>query len=224
MNMTEIKGAYRKAFSTMRIYRNLITFLLITNVVFFLFGQWMIAKGMPGVVEFRTEVMKNIPDLLYLKPLSGALAPSLILKIIYTFIFNLLVGAFLTTTLPGVVFFLPYVISVMRAWSIGVIFYGLTSHPLLEIAFYGTFILEFGAYVLSAAAGIDIGLALLNPARKGVESRREAFRISTRSAYSLYLLVATLLLVGAVWEMGWLHLASAYVPHELSLPATTDML
>ncbi|MCP3678241.1 MAG: hypothetical protein GY721_11830 [Deltaproteobacteria bacterium] len=224
MNITEIKGAYRNAYSIMHNYRNLITFLLITNVVFFFFGQWMIAQEIPGVVEFRKEVMKNIPDLLYLKPLSGALAPSLILKIIYTFIFNLSVGAFLTTTLPGVVFFFPYVISVMRAWSIGVIFYGLTAHPLLAIAFYGTFILEFGAYVLSAAAGIDMGLALLNPARKGVENRRDAFRIATKSAYSLYLIIATLLLIGAIWEMGWLHLASAYVPHDLSLPAKTDML
>ncbi|MFQ5585686.1 MAG: stage II sporulation protein M [Thermodesulfobacteriota bacterium] len=224
MTFTDIKESYRRAFSLAGDYKNLLTFLALTNIVFFFFGQWMIAQEIPGVVEFRKEVMKNIPDLLYLKPLAGPLAPSLILKIIYTFIFNLSVGAFLTTTAPGVVFFLPYLVSVMRAWSIGVIFYGLIPHPLLAIAFYGTFILEFGAYVISAAAGIDIGLSLLLPSRKGKSTRSDAFRTAFKNTYALYLIVATLLLLGAVWEMAWLHIASIYLPHDLSLPGNKDML
>jgi len=224
MTVADIKQSYRQAFSLMGSYKNLITFLAVTNVIFFFFGQWMIAQEIPRVVEFRGEVLKNLPDLLYLKPLTGTLAPFLIMKIFYVFIFNLTVGALLTTTVPGVIFFFPYLICVMRAWSVGVIFYGLMPHPLLSVAFYGTFILEFSAYVLSAAAGIDIGLALLFPNRKGTTSRKYAFHGAVKNAYSLYLIIATLLLIGAIWEIGWLHLASTFLPHDLPLPETSGML
>jgi hypothetical protein len=224
MVIQNIKDSYKIALDIAKNYKNLIIFLALTNIVFFFFGQWMVAQELPGVIEFRKEVLKNLPELFYLKPITGPLAPYIILKIIYTFIFNLTVGAFLTTTAPGAIFFLPYIISVLRAWSIGVIFYGLLSNPIMVIAFYGTFILEFGAYILSAAAGIDIGLSILMPSRKGKIKRKDAFRAALNDSFSLYLLIATLLLLGAIWEMGWLHFASLQAAENLTLTNSLDML
>lgn len=224
MVMQNIKDSYVRALYIAKNYKNLIIFLALANIVFFFFGQWMVAQELPGVIEFRKEVLKNLPELLYIKPITGPLAPYVILKIIYTFIFNLTVGAFLTTTAPGAIFFLPYIISVLRAWSIGVIFYGLLSNPIMVIAFYGTFILEFGAYVLSAAVGIDIGLSILIPSRKKMTKRKDAFKVALVDAFYLYLLIATLLLLGAIWEMGWLHFAGLQATENLNLTNSMDML
>ena len=205
MNMAKIKDVYVKAWQKTKEFKTLITFLIITNIVFLLFGQWMIATDVPGAVEFKKEFLKQLPEMGYLKPLVGPLAPYLSLKIAYTFLFNLTVGAFLSTTIPGIIFFLPYLIAVFRAWVIGVIFYNTTPTTLHFVIFYGTFILEFGGYVFSSAAGINIGLSILNPAWKGKETRREAFKAAINDAKLLFVIVATLLFLGAVWEMSWLH-------------------
>lgn len=204
--MGKIKEVYLKAWQKTKELRTLITFLIITNIVFLLFGQWMIATGVSGAVEYKNEFLKKLPEMGYLKPLAGPLAPYLSLKIAYTFLFNLTVGAFLSTTIPGIIFFLPYIITVLRAWVVGVIFYGATTSTLHLLVFYGTFVLEFGGYVFSSAAGINIGLAILNPAWKGKETRLIALKAAINDAALLFVIAATLLFLGAVWEMSWLHL------------------
>lgn len=203
--MKNIKELYFAAWQKTKELKTIIIFLVITNIVFLFFGQWMVATEVPGAVEFKKEFMKQLPEAGYLKPLSGPLAPYLVLKIIYTFLFNLTMGAFLSTTVPGVVFFLPYLITVFRAWVVGVVFYGTTPTPLHLAIFYGTFILEFGGYVFSSAAGINIGLALLKPGWKGANTRLQAFKAALSDAKLLFVIAATLLFAGAVWEMGWLH-------------------
>lgn len=201
----KIKGGYLKAWEKTKELKTLITFLVITNIVFLFFGQWMIATGVSGAVEYKNEFLKKLPEMGYLKPLTGPLAPYLPLKIAYTFLFNLTVGAFLSTTVPGIIFFLPYIITVLRAWVVGVIFYGVTTTPLHLIVFYGTLVLEFGGYVFSSAAGINIGLAILNPAWKGKETRLLSLKSAVNDAALLFVIAATLLFLGAVWEMSWLH-------------------
>ncbi|HBR17682.1 MAG: hypothetical protein A3G39_02465 [Deltaproteobacteria bacterium RIFCSPLOWO2_12_FULL_43_16] len=210
MNMAKIKELYRQAWQKTKELKSLIIFLIITNIVFLFFGQWMVANGVPGAVELKAEVLKELPDMGYLKPLTGPLAPYLSLKITYTFFFNLIFGAFLSTTVPGIIFFLPYLIAVFRAWVVGVIFYGTMPTNMHAVVFYGTFILEFGGYVFSSAAGINIGLSLLNPLWKGKKTRLEALKAAIEDAKLLFVLVATLLLLGAIWEMGWLHYFGVY--------------
>ena len=218
MNMARIKDVYVKAWEKTKELKTLTIFLIVTNIVFLFFGQWMIANGIPGVVELKKEFLKQLPEMGYLKPLSGPLAPYLSLKIAYTFLFNLIFGALLSTTAPGIIFFFPYIITVFRAWVIGVIFYGTMSTPIHYVIFYGTFILEFGGYVFSSAAGINIGLSLLNPIWKGKETRLEAFKAAIKDAILLLVITATLLFLGAVWEMSWLHFfglhAEKFIPLE----------
>lgn len=205
ITMKKIKEVYIKAWEKTKELKTLITFLIITNIIFLLFGQWMVAHGVAGAVEFKKEFLKQLPEMGYLKPLAGPLAPYLPLKIAYTFLFNLMVGALASTTIPGIIFFLPYLITVFRAWVVGVIFYGITTTPLHFVIFYGTLVLEFGGYVFSSAAGMNIGLAILNPAWKGKETRLLSFKSAVSDAVLLFVFAATLLFLGAVWEMSWLH-------------------
>jgi len=192
--------------------KRLIIFFLAAHAVFLCLGMITMNRQMPGVLALRAELMKEIQGLFYIKPLTGPLASSLLLKIIYTFGFNLIFGAFISTTLSGLVFFVPYVIAVWRSFIIGVLFYGMDSSPLQSIVFFGTAILEFGAYSLSSALGTDIGLSLLFPGRKGTASRREAVRTTIKEGMWLYLIVIVLLFIGAIWEISWLHYLGPLVP------------
>jgi hypothetical protein len=191
--------------------KRLIIFFAIVHVVFLLFGQWMVAKGVPAVLVLREEQMKELQNLMYLKPLTGPLAKSLLLKIGYTAFFNIVLGAFISTTVLGVVFFFPYIIAVWRGFIIGVLFYGLDATPFKSTVFYGTFLLEFGAYSISSAIGTDIGLGLIWPGRRGLKGRMEAFRASVADAKKLYFLIALILAVAAIWEIGWLHYLGPFI-------------
>lgn len=203
--LKKFKNLLAEAFDVARRRKNLIVFFAATHVVFLLFGQWMVANGVSGAMILREEQMKMIHDLPFLKPLTGMLSDSLFLKIAYTFFFNLVFGAFFSTTLMGFVFFLPYVVAVWRSFIIGILISGLDITAFKFIIFYGTFILEFGAYCLSSVVGTDIGLSIMWPSRKGTTSRKEAFLISIREGKRLYLLVMIILFLAAIWEMGWLH-------------------
>lgn len=210
--MFDIRGFFAGPLESLKRMKGLVMFFMATHVVFLVFGQWMVAKGYPTVVELRETQLKAIQELMYLKPLTGALAESLVLKILYTFFFNLSFGAFLSTTLGGVLFFLPYVIAVWRAFVIGMLVQGLAISPLMAIVFYATFALEFSAYGLSSAIGTDFGLTLLWPGYRRRETRKEALPLVIKDGARLYVFVIMLLFIGAVWEIGWLHYLGPLIP------------
>lgn len=214
-----IKRYYAEALQTAAKFKNLLVFFVLTHAVFLIFGQWMVASKNPAVLAFRAAQLKEIQNLPYLKPLTGPLADSLTLKILYTFFFNLVFGAFFSTTLTGVVFFFPYMIAVWRSFIVGILVFGLNSNPATVLVFYGTFVLEFGAYCVSSAAGTDLGLAILWPGRKGKATRVEAVRESVRDAAKLYRLVVIILFISAIWEISWLqYLGPLLKPGELPAP------
>jgi uncharacterized membrane protein SpoIIM required for sporulation len=200
-----IGEAYRESIETAKRLKHLLIFFAAAHVIFYVFGEWAVAREFPYVMELRNEQLAELRDMAFIKPLTGPLADNLPLKILYTFFFNLIFGAFVSTTLTGVfLFFLPYVIAVWRGFIIGVLFHGIDSSS-AHLVFYGTFILEFGAYTFSSVAGTDMGLSVLFPGRKGAESRREALMRAWLDAKKLYLFVIVLLAVGAIWEMSLLH-------------------
>lgn len=195
----------KESFEALKRRRNLVVFFAAAHIVFLVFGQWAVSEKIPFVLDLRAQQLKEIQNLSYLKPLTGLLAESLLAKIFYTFFFNLLLGAFFSTTLTGAVFFVPYIIAVFRSFIIGILIFGMDSGAETLVVFYGTFLLEFGAYSISSAAGMDIGLSLLWPMRKKTGSRKEAARIAAQDALKLYVLVIIILLIAAVWEMSWIH-------------------
>ena len=64
-----------------------------------------------------------------------------------------------------------------------------------------TLLLEWGAYVFSAAAGINISLSTIFPSRYQVDSRWIAFKEAWKDAGRIYVIVIILLALGAIWEM-----------------------
>jgi len=199
------KKILEKSINTAIAKRRLIIFFLAAHAVFLTLGMLTLSWQMPGVLAIRAELLQEIQGLFYIKPLTGPLASSLVLKIFYTFSFNLIFGAFISATLTGLVFFVPYLIAVWRSFIIGILFYGMDASPLQTFVFFGTAIFEFSAYSLASALGTDMGLALLFPGRAATKSRAQAVKTTLRKGLWLYVIVVILLFTGAIWEISWLH-------------------
>lgn len=126
--------------------------------------------------------------------------------ILITFTFNLCLGAFLTTTLLGVLPLLGAIgiagVGLLRGFVIGLTYPSVLGYsPLSFIVGVGTLILELSAYVFSSAAGVNISLAPVFPSRYGTESRLKAFKEAWKDAARIFLIVVVLLGLGAIWEM-----------------------
>ena len=135
----------------------------------------------------------------------------LLTAIVMTFLYNLAVGAFLTTTLPGIVPLIGSLgiaaVSFLRGFVVGITYPEiLASTPAGFALGMGTMILELGAYVFSGAAGVNIALAPILPRRYGVESRWAAFKMAWKDAARVFIVVIILLALGATWEMVGLFL------------------
>ncbi len=185
--------------------KRLIIFFLAAHAVFLGLGILTMSWRMPGALALRDELMREVQDLFYVQPITGPLAASLGLKILYTFAFNLIFGAFLSTTVTGLAVFIPYLLAVWRSFIIGLLFWGMDPTPLQSLVFFGTALFEFGAYSFSSALGTDLGLSVFFPSRQNEASRTEALKKAFRQDMHLYIFVALLLLIGAVWEITWLH-------------------
>jgi hypothetical protein len=124
------------------------------------------------------------------------------LLVLEIFFFNLLLSSFVLLTLSGMVFFLfAPVFLVIRVLLWGMLLNQLSTSFLL--AMLPTLILEGEAYVISAVAGVTLGLSWLRPewAFKGQNlSRKGAFRTAVTECVRMYILVIMLLLAGAVVE------------------------
>ena len=179
----------------------------------YLAGWYLISIKSPIAVEtsrgLRESVLTQQPFTSIFQSLQ---AGELVKAILVTFLVNLTSGAFLTTTLPGIV---PLVgslgtiaVTVLRGFVVGITYPEVLSSSFGGFALgLGTMILELGAYVFSGAAGINIALAPILPRRYGVQSRWAAFKMAWRDAAKVYLLVIILLALGAVWEMTGLFVA-----------------
>jgi uncharacterized membrane protein SpoIIM required for sporulation len=135
----------------------------------------------------------------------------LLTAILMTFLYNLTVGAFLTTTLPGIAPLIGSLgiaaVSFLRGFVVGITYPEiLASNPAGFALGMGTMILELGAYVFSGAAGVNIALAPILPRRYGLESRWAAFKMAWKDAARVFIIVIILLALGAIWEMAGLFL------------------
>jgi len=202
----DVAGQFRRSIEAVRRRRNLVIFFALAHVAFFIFGQWVIAQEIPAAVELRRQALGELKDVAYLKPLTGFLGGSIPLQILYTFAFNLIFGAFFTTTATGLVFFMPYLLAVWRGFIVGMLTYGLVDSSGASAALYGTFILEFGAYCLTSAVGTDIGLTLIWPGRRKCATRKEAMREAIRDGADIYFIAIILIFIAAIWEIGSLHI------------------
>jgi uncharacterized membrane protein SpoIIM required for sporulation len=173
----------------------------------YLAGWYLISIKSPIAVEISRGLQESVltqqPFTSILQSLQGG---ELLKAILVTFLVNLTTGAFLTTTLPGIV---PLVgslgtiaVTVLRGFVVGITYPEvLSSSPAGFALGLGTMILELGAYVFSGAAGINIALAPILPRRYGTQSRLMAFKMAWKDTAKIYLIVVIFLALGAAWEM-----------------------
>jgi uncharacterized membrane protein SpoIIM required for sporulation len=125
--------------------------------------------------------------------------PALVLSI---FLFNLLISGFILTTLTGLVFFaLPLAILVWRATIWSMFLSALSTQALLIVL--PTIIFEGEGYVLTATAGVILGLSWLKPSIiYGNEplSRSEALKKALKEAIHIFAWAIIILFVAALIE------------------------
>jgi uncharacterized membrane protein SpoIIM required for sporulation len=100
------------------------------------------------------------------------------------------------------VFLLPLAFLLLDGCTIGASLPGLQgSSPLSVFLFLLMVGLEWVTYVLSAAAGTNVGLAVISPKRVETSSRWAALRHALSQAGSLYVVIVAILAVQAVFEI-----------------------
>ena len=191
-------------------------FLLIAVAMLYVFsflaGSYLVSLQVPFATQLKLGVHQAVltkqPFLFVLDFLKQG---ELLKAIVATFFVNFVMGAFLTTMLPGIVpamggLFIVGV-TLARGFAVGVTYPEvLAASPASFIVGLGTLIFELGAYVFSGAAGMNVALAPFFPQRYGVRTRLAALRAALIEALQVLPIVAVLLLVGAVWEMTGLFL------------------
>jgi len=187
--------------------RTLLFFVAIMYVSSYLAGWYLISIRSPVAVEtaqaITGSVLTETPFTTIIQALQGG---QLLQAVLVTFLLNLTTGAFLTTTLPGIIPLVgalgPIAVTLTRGFVIGVTYPEILASSAAGFALgFGTMVLELGAYVFSGAAGINIALAPIMPRRYGVESRWAAFKMAWKDAAKIYVIVVILLALGAIWEM-----------------------
>lgn len=195
-----------QSLETARRMKNLLYAVAAIYIVSFLTGYILVYFRVPYAVGVAETVRESVSVSPVFTPVLSALREgNLAFAIAYTFLFNLF-GAFLWTTFPGIIplggGLVAAVVSALRGFTIGTgadrVFGASVGYTIAAI---GTLILELGAYVFSAAAGINISLSAVFPRRYRVRSRRTASRMAWRDAARLYVIVVILLVLGAIWEI-----------------------
>jgi hypothetical protein len=193
--------------------RILLLFVALLYIGSYLAGWYLISIRSPIAVEtaqgITASVLTETPFTAIVQSLKGG---ELLQAVLITFLLNLTSGAFVTTTLPGII---PLVgalgtiaITLFRGFAIGVVYPEILASSAAGFAVgFGTLVLEWGAYVFSGAAGIHIALAPIMPRRYGVQSRWAAFKTAWKDTARVYVFVVILLALGAIWEMTGILLA-----------------
>jgi hypothetical protein len=134
-------------------------------------------------------------------------AGRVMLAIGLTFGINLVLGSFVSITLPSLVIpFSGLLVAGLRAVIWGVLFSPQTvragaGEVATAILLAVLLILEGQAYVLAMLGGYFQGRAFLWPQKVGVSRRGQAYWYGVKEQARVYLLVAVVLLVAAVYEV-----------------------
>jgi hypothetical protein len=197
---------FKEAIKVLLKIKKIIFFIAILYVLSFFIGFLLIAIENPFAIQFKNFIIEFISTYQPFSYVLEALKSGNILQaIIFTFLYNLISGAFLSTTLPGLLPFIGAIfislVTFLRGLMIGITYYEIFENfNLLTIVALGTLFLELSAYVFSASAGINISLSIIFPEKYSI-NKFEAFKKSIKDALKIYLIVIILLIFGAMWEM-----------------------
>lgn len=182
--------------------------LVVLNIVYF--GLFLLgfafASCFPQARELMVQEVKQALSEGALSPVHKAYARGNAPKaILLTFTVNLVLGAFVFITLPSLI--LPFsgiLTGSLRAFAWGFIVpLTILSGGVSAIFFFVLLLvlLEGEGYVVAMLASFVQGRALLFPASVGVRKRLQGYTAGLRATATLYLVVATVLAVAALYEV-----------------------
>lgn len=202
-----MKKIFTESFRIAKKLKFIIVINTIITLIAFLIGYLITTSNITGVELFRLSLISSITESEPIQYISELIMYNKVwLAMLLTFGFNLGSAAFLSTTVTGIIFPYPTYVLALRGIVIGFLFAGTMSGFWAIVLFLVTLILEFSAYILSASAGANIGLALLNPKRYHTNKNWKAFGLAWIDVFKLYPLIILLLAIGAVWEIGGIFL------------------
>ena len=175
---------------------NLIYYGLVTGGMIFVVFR-------PSVQQFLLEAVGSAFIEGPLSVVGSAYAGGQVLvAIVLTFIVNLVLGSVLCITVPSLLMpFIGIVIGGLRAVLWGLLLSpGMPELRMAMIPHSATLVLEGQAYILAMLGVYIHGRAFLWPDTAGVASRRQAYLEGVRHTLRLYVLVAIMLAVAAVYE------------------------
>jgi len=184
-----------------------LVFVALLYVASYLAGWYLISIRSPIAVQTAQGVAESVLTQMPFTTIVQSLRTGeLVQAILITFLVNLTTGAFLTTTLPGIIPLIgalgTIAITLIRGFVVGIVYPEILASSIGGFALgFGTMILELGAYVFPGAAGIHVALAPLIPKRYGAQGRWAAFKTAWKNVARVYVIVVILLALGAIWEM-----------------------
>jgi len=196
----------KESINSIRRIKYIIFTVIFLTLISLLVGFYYSNSQIGWIVDLKKMILEQLENFSALETISVYLQDGKVLQaILYTFGFNFVSGSFFATVLTGIFVPLPLFVMIERGIMIGLLYGDTTGSTWYYIIFYGTLILEFGAYVLSTSAGVNIGLSYLFPKRFGTKNRIEAFGKSWIEAGKVMMMVAIVLFIAAVWEIGGLY-------------------
>lgn len=198
---------FRKSLSIVRENRRALIWL---NIGYFgvILASMLIAAGSRELQEALNQQILSAFETGPMAPVLEAYATGQILPaILLTFVINLFAGSFLVLTLPSLVFpFSGMLIGILRAFLWGVLFspqvLDFSANQILAgILAVGLLFLEGEGYVLALFGVYIQGRALIFPAWISETSRLRAYLWGLKHTALIYILVALVLLVAAIYEV-----------------------
>ncbi len=197
-----MKGLFRKAIALVRLHRR--AYLVLNICYYAMVGIAMIAVAShPEVQEMLTQSVLEGFSQGTMAQVAAAYANGAVLQaMLLTFLVNFFLGSFVVLMLPSML--IPFAgvgMGAIRAVLWGLLLAPTT--PELRVAMIphmGTLILEGQGYILAILAAFVLGRAFVSPSSVGATRWLQGYGIGLKQALTLYILVAAVLAVSAVYE------------------------
>jgi hypothetical protein len=199
--------AFREAFTLIRNDRKAFNMINVCYFAVLIIGMLIVRSN----EALQAQLLALVGDAFSTGPmqyLTGAYSNGeIILAIILTFFVNLVLGCFISLTLPSLIIpFSGFVVGVYRALMWGFLFSpdmtGLDlPKVLLGIGIGLLLIFEGEAYVLGLFAVFIQSRAWVKPASAGGENHKQGFLAGIRMTLRMYVLVICMLLIAAIYEV-----------------------
>lgn len=168
-----------------------------------------------GFTAFNRSLQQQLLDSIGEAFSPGPLAPvwdayvggQVLIAVALTFLVNLVLASFMTITLPSLVIpFSGFIIGGLRAATWGLLFspelQGVSAAEVAAGAFVAVLVLLEGeGYILALLAAFVHGRAFLWPGTVGAGNHKQGYWLGLKRSAKIYLLVAIVLLVAAVYEV-----------------------